>query len=272
MWLIYLLLKADSDSVTRLLVAEGDSDWWLGFFLLKADSDSVTRLLVADSDSVTRLLVAEGRFWLVTRLCLTEGRLQLLWLGCVAKGSSNSGDSRVHVAKGMKCVLANWLVSLLFWWSKAKDLLSFADYSRAGMQLSWLSKGSGMVLMQVWFPRVARDFSPTVDSNTDSLTVFVHTPCAIACINICGHVQIPQKNNTLKVNPWWWNVAVQEAGKLKMVTSTVCFLWNGCTAATKRGVQRNEKRLSKGRCRREEGNLTTQPWNVPFLCFDVSPL
>ena len=69
--------------VTRLRVTEGRFWlWWLGYMLLKADSDGVTRLHVAeaDSDGVTRLHVAEGRFW-------------LWWLGYVLlKADSDCGD------------------------------------------------------------------------------------------------------------------------------------------------------------------------------------
>ena len=50
---------------------------------------------------------------------------------------------------------------------------------------------TGTPLMQVWFPDVARDFSPRVNFQC-RLSHNVCTPlCAIACIYICAHVKNP---------------------------------------------------------------------------------
>ena len=131
-----------------------------------------------------------------------------------------------------------------------------------------------IVLMQVWLPHVAGDFSPTVDFQrrlSDGVCAHPMCYCMHQHLQACSNPKHWRpyccldswKNNTLKANPWRWNVTAQAAGELKMVTYTVCFLKNGCTAVVKRGMQEEGK---------NEGKLITRPWNVPFLRFDVSPL
>ena len=47
---------------------------------------------------------------------------------------------------------------------------------------------TGMLLMQVQFPSVARDFLPESTFSADSYSVCT-PPCAIACIYLCVHVK-----------------------------------------------------------------------------------
>ena len=66
------------------------------------------------------------------------------------------------------------------------------------MQLSWLSIGSGMVLVQVLFLCAARDFSPRVSFQCRlSYTVFIYSPfvrshaltyvCMLKILSMGGH-------------------------------------------------------------------------------------
>ena len=48
-------------------------------------------------------------------------------------------------------------------------------------------KRPGTILTRVRFPGAARDFSPSANSLT--FTVSAQPPCAIACINSCAHVE-----------------------------------------------------------------------------------
>ena len=55
-----------------------------------------------------------------------------------------------------------------------------------------VERRTGTPLTQVRFPGAARDFSPRVNFRCRlSYGVSVHTPCSIACINICAHVKDP---------------------------------------------------------------------------------
>ena len=62
----------------------------------------------------------------------------------------------------------------------------------AGMQLSHLNAGSGMLLMQIQVPAVAEDFHPELTFSTNSFTVFLKPLCAIACINMCALIKNPK--------------------------------------------------------------------------------
>ena len=52
---------------------------------------------------------------------------------------------------------------------------------------------SGAILMQIWVPSAARDFSSQSTPSPDSLTVSVQPLCATTCINICAHLKNPKR-------------------------------------------------------------------------------
>ena len=106
------------------------------------------------------------------------------------------------------------------------------------LQISWLSVGSSVMLMQVWpppHPPFNHHPPPTPSGwqgifflatiySALSLMVFVQPLCAIGHINICAHIktskrwQLHPKYSTHKVNPQRWSVAAQLAGELMTVT------------------------------------------------------
>ena len=73
-----------------------------------------------------------------------------------------------------------------------------------GMWLSWLEHQTVTLLMQVWFPGVAREFLPRVNFQCKPSFGVCTFPCAIACINTCAHNKDPVIHVRVR-----WIIAIQ---------------------------------------------------------------